>query len=601
MLAGEMSAQVKPESSPDAAVRRELLRLALVNSTRTVPLQLVAIGVVVVLGIQAASPIAAAIVALTGIAVAIWRLSLGRRFANGVELSDAILARATREFEANSACAGVLWFICSVGIYPHLHGADATVYVVIAIGSTAAAALFMSLVGRSFELLVSIGLGSVVAASLFFESIRSIPLAILIGVFAYTMSRAAREVGQTTTRAIRHGLEADLANRSLVLAKDAAEAANLAKSQFLATMSHEIRTPMNGVLGALDLLRHSDLSTAQRRLVRTAASSGVSLMEILNDVLDHSKIEAGKLSLSLMPMSPQAVAASVVALFRANAEAKGLALGLDIEPNVQEWVIGDAQRLKQVLLNLVGNAIKFTERGGVGLRLSSQPAVEGRAGIKFEVNDSGLGMSPQAQRDLFQPFHQVDNDRNRKRGGTGLGLVISQSIVEAMGGRIEVESEPGTGSCFSFTISLECDYSPIHPSTTDSLLTGLDGENNLQGTVLVVEDNDVNRMIAREMLSSFGINVIEADDGQHALDQLARHPVDLILMDCQMPIMDGYAASREIRNRERQAGGAHIPILALTANAFDEDTARAREAGMDAHLAKPYTRAQLQKMLHTWM
>ena len=264
-------------------------------------------------------------------------------------------------------------------------------------------------------------------------------------------------------------------------------------------------------------------------------------------------------------------------------------------------MIGDAQRLKQVLLNLVGNAIKFTERGGVGLRLSSQPAVEGRAGIKFEVNDSGLGMSPQAQRDLFQPFHQVDNDRNRKRGGTGLGLVISQSIVEAMGGRIEVESEPGTGSCFSFTISLECDYSPIHPSTTDSLLTGLDGENNLQGTVLVVEDNDVNRMIAREMLSSFGINVIEADDGQHALDQLARHPVDLILMDCQMPIMDGYAASREIRNRERQAGGAHIPILALTANAFDEDTARAREAGMDAHLAKPYTRAQLQKMLHTWM
>ena len=601
MLAREMSAQAKPESSLDAAVRRELLRLALVNSTRTVPLQLVAIGVVAVLGFQAAAPMAAAIVALTGIAVALWRLSLGRRFANGAELSDASLARASREFEANSACAGVLWFICSVGIYPQLQGADATAYVVIAIGSTAAAALFMSLVGRSFEYLVSIGLGSVVAASLFFESIRSIPLAILIGVFAYTMSRAAREVGQTTTRAIRHGLEADLANGSLVLAKDAAEAANLAKSQFLATMSHEIRTPMNGVLGALDLLRHSELSTAQRRLVRTAASSGVSLMEILNDVLDHSKIEAGKLSLSLMPMSPEVVAASVVALFRANAEAKGLALGLDIEPNVQEWVIGDAQRLKQVLLNLVGNAIKFTERGGVGLRLSSQAAVDGWAGIKFEVNDSGLGMSQQAQRDLFQPFHQVDNDRNRKRGGTGLGLVISQSIVEAMGGRIEVESEPGTGSCFSFIISLECDHSPIHPSTTDSLLTGLEGENNLQGTVLVVEDNDVNRMIAREMLSSFGINVIEADDGQHALDQLARHPVDLILMDCQMPIMDGYAASKEIRNRERQAGGAHIPILALTANAFDEDTARAREAGMDAHLAKPYTRAQLQKMLHTWM
>jgi CheY-like chemotaxis protein len=170
-----------------------------------------------------------------------------------------------------------------------------------------------------------------------------------------------------------------------------------------------------------------------------------------------------------------------------------------------------------------------------------------------------------------------------------------------MGSRIEVESEPGTGSCFSFVVELECDNSPIHPASNDSLLTGLDGDSVLQGTVMVVEDNDVNRMIAREMLSSLGINVVEADDGQHALDQLARHPVDLILMDCQMPVMDGYTASKEIRHRERQAGGAHIPILALTANAFDEDTARAREAGMDAHLAKPYTRAQLQKMLHTWL
>ena len=601
MLAREMSAEVKPESSLDAAVRRELLRLALVNSTRTVPLQLVAIGVVVLLGIQADAWVVSGLVAATGFVVAAWRLKLGWRFASAQTIDESSLASATRSLEANSALAGFLWLLCAFGIYPALQGPTATVYVGIAIGSTATAALFMSLVGRSFSLLVSIGLGSLIAASLLYESVRSIPLAILIAVFALTMSRAAREVGQTTARAIRHGMEADLANASLVQAKDAAESANLAKSQFLATMSHEIRTPMNGVLGALDLLRHSELSTAQRRLVRTAASSGVSLMEILNDVLDHSKIEAGKLSLSLLPMSPTAVATSVVTLFRANAEAKGLTLGLDIEPNVQEWVIGDAQRLKQVLLNLVGNAIKFTERGGVSLRLSARPAATGSAGIQFEVHDSGMGMSKQAQKDLFQPFHQIDNDRNRKRGGTGLGLVISQSIVEAMGGSIEVESEPGTGSCFGFALTFECDNSPDHPASTDSLLTGMDGETALQGTVLVVEDNDVNRMIAREMLSSFGISVVEADDGQHALDQLARHPVDLILMDCQMPVMDGYAASREIRNRERQAGGAHIPILALTANAFDEDTTRAREAGMDAHLAKPYTRAQLQKMLHTWL
>ena len=601
MLAGEMSAQVKPESSLDAAVRRELLRLALLNSKRSIPLQLLALGIIVVLGVSVHATRATLVVALIGIAVAIWRFSLSRRFGHDQALSETQIRGVVRGLEGNAALAGILWAMCSFWIYPALKGTSATAYVVIAIGSVATAALFMALVGRSFQLLVSLSLGAFVVSSLVIDEVKSLPVAALAGLLAVTIIRAGSEVAQTTTNAIRLSLERDLANADLLKAKEAAESATLAKSQFLATMSHEIRTPMNGVLGALDLLRHSELSAGQRRLVRTAASSGVSLMAILNDVLDHSKIEAGKLNLSLLPMSPQAVAASVVALFRANAEAKGLALGLDIEPDVQEWVVGDAQRLKQVLLNLVGNAIKFTERGGVSLRLGSQPAAPGFAGIKFEVHDSGLGMSAQAQRDLFQPFHQVDNDRNRKRGGTGLGLVISQSIVEAMGGHIQVESELGTGSCFSFAVTLEVDSSPIHPTSTDSLLTGLDGESPLQGTVLVVEDNEVNRMIAREMLSSFGINVVEADDGQHALDQLARHPVDLILMDCQMPVMDGYAASKEIRLRERQAGGTHIPILALTANAFDEDTARAREAGMDAHLAKPYTRAQLQKMLHVWL
>jgi CheY-like chemotaxis protein len=358
---------------------------------------------------------------------------------------------------------------------------------------------------------------------------------------------------------------------------------------------------MNGVLGALELLRRSQLDGDQRRLVRTAASSGASLMAILNDVLDHSKIEAGKLSLQYASMSLHAMAASVVALFRANAEAKGLLLTLDLDPDVEEWVIGDTQRLKQVVLNLVGNAIKFTEQGGVSLRLSAQQAPEGQVGVVFEVRDTGIGMDQEALANLFEPFHQVDATRSRRRGGTGLGLAISQRIVQAMGGNIEVKTQPGRGSRFRFALALQHDRSGVHAPPSDSAMGGLDSDTLLNGRVLVVEDNEVNRMIAREMLQSLGIDVFEAADGMQALEQINGHRVDLVLMDCQMPVMDGYVATEELRKREARLGLPRLPVVALTANAFDEDAQRSREAGMDGHLAKPYTREQLRDLLTTWL
>jgi len=272
-------------------------------------------------------------------------------------------------------------------------------------------------------------------------------------------------------------------------------------------------------------------------------------------------------------------------------------------PGVVDRVLGDSQRLKQVLLNLVGNAIKFTEHGSVSLTLNALSASRsGYARVRFEVIDSGVGVPPEAMHRLFQPFQQVESARGKRHGGTGLGLAISQKIVEAMGGEICVESQSGLGSSFHFDLSFEIDPNPPVGDAVDSSMTALDGlPSRLVGTVLVVEDNPVNRIIAEEMLESLGLDIIEAQDGVEALDVLSRRSVDLVLMDCQMPIMDGYTATMHIRDRERRQRLPRTPIVALTADAYEEDAAHALEVGMDAHLTKPYTRDQLREIIANWL
>ncbi len=605
------------EPSTEAGVKRELLQLALRNAGRSVPAQFIVVSFIVWAGWYAQRPVVAAACGVIGYVGVMWRWWISRHYADTSKLSEPGLRTAWLSLEMNAAVAGLLWVVSTIGIYSALHGIEATVFMVIACGSVSVAAYFMSLVGRSFEYLAVPQTLAIIGVSLFSDEARSLPLAALSVLFGLTMFRAAREFTQATERAVRHGLEADAANEllqqananaekanvSLQRAKESADAANLAKSQFLATMSHEIRTPMNGVLGALELLRGSRLDTQQRRLIKTAASSGESLMAILNDVLDHSKIEAGKLSLGRVPLSLHATASAAVALFRANAQAKGLTIELAIGPGVADRVLGDAQRIKQVLLNLIGNAIKFTERGSINLELTAvDSATIDVERVRFTVMDSGIGMLPEAMEKLFQPFHQIEAARGKRQSGTGLGLAISQKIVEAMGGRIRVRSGIGVGSAFEFELAFDVDPQPPMGEVQDSSLSAFDSLTRpLGGTVLVVEDNAVNRIIAEEMLQSLGLDIIEAEDGIKALEVLARRSVDLVLMDCQMPVMDGYTATLHIRERELRQRLPRTPIVALTADAYEEDARRAVEVGMDAHLVKPYTRNQLREVLSIWL
>ena len=400
-------------------------------------------------------------------------------------------------------------------------------------------------------------------------------------------------IGELANALEQSSREQQLTISALTQSREEAEQANRAKSDFLAMMSHELRTPLNGVLGMLQLFETTRMTHEQAEYLTLASESTTHLLHVINDILDFSRTERGSVKLESLSFSPKHIIASTFEALKPSAAVRGLAMDLVVEPMFDELqAVGDPTRLRQILVNLIGNAIKFTDQGEIQVVLQAHLENSSKPTFQCLVIDTGVGIEPECLPKIFEPFEQADNSISRRYGGTGLGLAIARTLAEHMGGTLTVQSSLGQGSTFILTLPLntshsfhseQCPAPQRYPHTFK---------------ILLAEDNPVNQVVIEAMLRSLGHEVIVVSDGASVIKHLKAEPIDAIFMDCQLPLMDGYQATRLIR---QESQFSHLPIIALTAKAMPGDREACLDAGMSDYLAKPLKRADLQQMLNTWL